>query len=198
MRDAEGPAELRPVLYLRVVVREHRPEAFEDRARDGDAELRHVALEEGADEVAPPAIAVGMAAGRVGRREPAAQPEAIRPARSDFGKREPGQLVVGDASGQRLGALAQQVRRGAAEDEKPCGPPWAVRQDPQARKEIGTPLNLVDDYETSKRRQGEERVREAGHVGGRLDVEDVGRSFPAARHLAGQGRLADLTCPEES
>ena len=73
----------------------------------------------------------------------------------------------------------------------------AVREDPQARKQIGATLDLVDDDEATQRRQGEQRIREARHVRGRLEIEDVRRSFPAARDLAGQGRLADLTRPEE-
>ena len=104
---------------------------------------------------------------------------------------------MSDASRQGLGALAQQIRRGAAEDEKACGSPGTVREDPQARKQIRTTLDLVDDDETSKRREGEQRIRKARHVGGRLEIEDVRRSVPSTCDLASQGRLADLARPEE-
>ena len=90
MGDAERPAELRSVPHLSVIVSQHRPEAFEGRALDGDAELRNVALEEGANEVAAPAKAVGMAPGRVGRREAAAEPEVIGVARVISGRVNPG------------------------------------------------------------------------------------------------------------
>jgi len=76
--------------------------------------------------------------------------------------------------------------------------PAAVRQDPQAREEIGAPLDFVDDDETAERRQGEQRIRETRHVGGRLQIEDMSRSLAAPCDLAGQGRLADLTCSEET
>ena len=138
-----------------------------------------------------------MTARRVGRREAAAQPEAIGVLPGDLREREPGQLVVGDAPGQGLGALAQQIRRSAAEHEKPRRAPGSVRQNPQARKEIRAPLDFVDDDEAAQRRQREQWIREPRQIGGGLEIEGVSWSLPAARDVASEGRLAHLTRPEE-
>ena len=114
MGDAEGPAELGAVPGLAVPVREHRPEAAERCPGDGAPEVGQVPGEERLNEpVAPPATC-GLRRRQVGSREAAAQPEAFRVVH--FGEVESVELVEGDAAGERLGGLPQQVGRGAPED----------------------------------------------------------------------------------
>ena len=195
--DAERPGQLGTVPGLGMVVGEHRPETFQHGTRDRDAELRDVAFEKGAHEVLPPPVARGMTPGREGERKSASQPQQVDVLRSRFRQRQTRQIVVRDPPGQRLGALAQQAWRCAAENQEPRRAGTAIGQHAQGRKELRPALHFVQHHEPFQRRQGEKRVRETGHIRRRLEIEDVGGSATALRKLPGERRLAGLPGSEE-
>jgi hypothetical protein len=80
--------------------------------------------------------------------------------------------VVDDAASQTLGALAEQLARGAAEHEEARGCAGPVSEDPERAEQLGGMLDLVDDDESSQVPQGEERLLEASEVLRLLEVEE--------------------------
>ena len=64
VRDAERTGEFRSIPDVALVMREHGPEAAEDRGWCADAKLRQVAFQKGLDEVAPPLVAGRKRGGR--------------------------------------------------------------------------------------------------------------------------------------
>ena len=115
-----------------------------------------------------------------------------------FVEREAVQLAVGDAPGQRFGALSQQLGRGAAKHQEvsPAGP--AIGEHPQHREQLRTVMNLVDDDEAAELFERQHRVAEEREVAGQLEIEADGRTPRRARHLPGQRRLSHLPRAEES
>ena len=159
VRNAEGASELRGIPNLTVRVGQHRPESLQGRSRDRDAELWHVSLEKGANEVSSPLEARPMRPGGVRGWETASEPKPLEVLDPHLGQGETAQFVVGDAACQGLGALPQQIGRCASEHQKASGGARSVRQDPQGRKEVRPALYLVEDDETAKRSEGELRLR---------------------------------------
>ena len=171
---------------------EHGPEALQRGGRDRHPELWEVPLDERSHERAPPLVSLALGSGQERAGESPPQPETLGPSRSDVLEREAAELVVGDAAGEGLRGLAQQVGRGAAEDEEAGGVPGPVGEHAEQGEEIRPPLDLVDDDETPQGLEREAGVGEPGDVGGILEVEEGGRSPTALHDVAGQSGLADL------
>jgi hypothetical protein len=130
---------------------EHRPEPLEGFGRDAWTELRHVALEVGADEVVAQHEALGVRAGQEAVREASAKPEGLA-----FGLPLPGlehvegaHVDVGDAAGEALARLAEQVDRGRAQHQEPpitlTMMTALVDQAATRLKQLGYTVNLVED-----------------------------------------------------
>jgi hypothetical protein len=177
---------------LHVVVDQHRPEAPERLGWDRDAELRHVPLEEPPDELPPPVDALRFGGSQERPRESPAPPESEQACDTDLVEREAGQVVVGDASGQRLGGLAQQVGRCAAEHQEARAHPGPVGQHPEHGKDLGRAMDLVEDDDAPQGRQREVGIGQAGTVGAPLQVEERRRPLDAGDQGVSQRRLADL------
>ena len=103
---------------LPVVVREHRPEPAEGVGAEVDPELRDVAFEVRADELLAPSLARGVAGRQERAWEAPAQPQGSPTLRSDLGDAQAVERVERDATRERLRALAQQIRRRAAEHDE--------------------------------------------------------------------------------
>ena len=129
-------------------------------------------------------------------RESAAQPGPIQRGDADLVQRQARQLVEGDAAGQRLRALAEQLRRGAAEHEEPGRPARPVGEDTKRRKQIRPSLDLVEHDEAPEVAERQFRIGQPGHVGGPLEVEHGGARRRRG-DLPGERRLADLPRAEE-
>jgi hypothetical protein len=99
--------------------------------------------------------------------------------------------MVGDSTGEALGALLQQISRRAAEHEKVRWPAGPVGEHPQDGKQIGPPLDLVEHDQTAQRLERQLRLGETGKVPRTLQIEERGRAGPLGMG-AGQGALADL------
>lgn len=99
---------------LPLLVRQHGPEPAQCLGRNARPELRNVALQIGSNGCLAP-----FETRRIVRREkavgkPGAHPQrfALRAPRRNLAREQRRELDVGDAPGQRLGRLPQQIDRG--------------------------------------------------------------------------------------
>jgi hypothetical protein len=104
--------------------------------------------------------------------------------------------VVGDPPGERLGTLAQQRRRGAAQDQEAGLAPRAVHQHPEDLEEVGAALDLVDDDKPGQALQRQHRFGQAREVIRIIEVEPVSLLVPRIGEGARQGGLSDLARTE--
>ena len=149
-RDIEAAGKLRGVQETALAVAEHRPEAPQGFGWHAHAELRDVALQIRANEVEPPAGARCIAPGGKGVGKAAAEPKGVVIG-PDFQSVQPRQLVIDDAAGERLRRLPQQGIRSRPEEKKvprtPAAAAALVNLSAQHSKEIGHPLDLVQDHQ---------------------------------------------------
>ena len=118
---------------------------------------------------------------------------------ADLGETEPRQAVVIDPARERLRRLSEQIRRRAAQHQKPRPPRAAVRQRAKDRKQIGLALHLVDDDQTAQSIQNEPRVfRQAVEISGALQIQPMRRTWILPPHLTRQRRLADLARAQDA
>src|SRR3972149_7527734 len=83
---------------------------------------------------------------------------AIKRLGSDLGEAKAGKWDRLQPSGKRFGRLTEQLRRGAAKDEKPGRQGLSVSQHPKGRKEIGPALHLVNHHHTGETPEGGHRL----------------------------------------
>ena len=197
LSDAEGAGDLGAVPGLGVVVRHHRPEAAQGLGRRTDPELREIALQKGLEEGAAPLEAFRLAGGEERPWKSSAQPEAVQRGGSGLVESQAVEPVVADPAGERFGGLSQEVRRGAAQHEELRIEIRPVDQHPEQREELGTPLDLVEDHEPSKRAEGQLRIGEQSQVRGALQIEAGHRLAPPLSQLTSDRRLADLTSAQD-
>ena len=129
-------------------------------------------------------------------RKTTAQPQPACRASPHLVEREAAELVEGDAAGERLGRLAEQLGSRAPQHEE-ASAARLVGQYAQGREQLGAPLHLVDDNQAAKTAQGEHGVVEAREIGGILEVEVLRRPGPLGEQLSRQRRLADLSRSED-
>lgn len=97
-------------------------------------------------EVLAPGQAVLVRSGEERQRKAAALPMARLRWDADLGQAEPRHRHDLDPAGQRLGRLAQQHRRGAAQHQEPGGQGVAVAEDAQDREQVGPALDFVNHH----------------------------------------------------
>ena len=199
-RKARG--RLRGVERPALVVGQHGPEPLQRLCRDAPAELRHVALQIGADEVLPEGHAVGVVLGQKAVREAPAHPQRRHGPRvgRSLGHVERVQVDVFDSPGEALPRLTDHVQRRRSqyqETARPPAPPAAtVDQSAQLLKQFRDAVNLVQNDEAVlvlaeiERGVGE---LDAIRVGLQVEIDRL-RSL---RDLEGQSRLADLAGAEQ-
>ena len=117
--------------------------------------------------------------------------------RPDLVEGEAGQFVIGDAAGQRLGRLAQEIGGSAAQDEEATRHAGFIYEDAQAGEELGPPVHLVHHDEAFQGPESKQGIRKKGEVLGALEVEERGPTAATADELAGEGGLADLAWAED-
>ena len=179
---------------------EHRPESAQRLRRRSQPGLGQIALQVGADEVGAPAHAEVVAGGGDAVGEAPSQPGAIEIPAGLEGV-ETGQLVVGNSSGQGLGGLVEKgAGCGAQEEEVSAGAALAatgIDLSAQNLEETRHPLDFVEDHEAvAVRIEVAAGVREAGRVGGILQVEVQGVRH-LTRELPGERGLAHLAWSEQ-
>ena len=174
----------------------HAPEAAKRRRGQADAELRQVALEEGADELSAPRETPGIARSEERPREPTPQPADEQRLGTRVLDVEAAELPVGDAPREGFARLAQQLRAGGAEDQEPRRIVRPIEQDAERRKEFGPALDLVEYHQPPQGFEGAERILEARNVASVLEIESGYRAREALGELPGKRRLADLARPE--
>ena len=135
--DAQRSGRLRRVPHLAVIVGQHGPEPVERRGRNVYAELRQIPLDCGADELASPDGAAGIIGRGEGAREAAAQPQGRRARETGLVKRKAADLDDFDPPGERLARLAQQGRRGTAEQQEASRQAGSIDQHPQTLNRSG-------------------------------------------------------------
>ena len=195
MGDAEGAPEFGAVPNLPVPMREHRPKPPQRRGRHRTAKLRHVPCEEGLDEAIPPTPAGGLRTRQVGEREAAAQPKALQV--GHLVQAQAIERVEPHAASKRLGRLLEQVRRRAAENQKPRRRTGPVRQHAKQRKDLRQALNLVEHHQAPQWPQLQPRIRQTRQIGRIFQVEPMRGPAPGGRELPRQGRLAYLPRTED-
>ena len=109
---------------------------------------------------------------------------------ADVAQAQATQFVVGHATRQRFGGLAEQIPRRAPENQVALLQ-VGVHEITQQRKQVWLALDLVDDDQPGQRLQRQLRLRQQGGVTGILQVEDVIRG-----KLAGQSGFAGLARPQ--
>lgn len=103
-----------------------------------------------------------------------------------------------DAARERFRRLADEIRRGAADHQEPGRPRPAVRQHAKDGEQVGPALQLVDDDQAAQLVQHEARVfQQPIEVGGAFEVQPMRPARILAGDLTSEGRLADLTRPQD-
>jgi len=132
---AERPGQFGRVPRLPVIVRQHRPQPAQGLRGHFDSEPADVAFEERLHEVLTPAPARVVSGGENRSGEAAPQPQPADRREADFAQTEAAHGHERDPSRQRLRAVANQVRRGAAEQQEARSRRPAVRQHAQEREQ---------------------------------------------------------------
>ena len=195
VRDAEGAAELAAIPALPVPMRQHGPEAAQGGGGHQAAEFWDVSRQKGADEPVPPTPTRRAGAGKVGKWEAAAQPQALQV--PHFLEAEAIKFVERHPPGEGLGGLPEQFRGSAAEHQKSCRRAWPVGQHPQQGEEVGQPLDIVQHHQPAQGPEFQPRIRQTGEVDGILQVEPCHGAAPGGRELSGEGRFAHLSRTEQ-
>ena len=181
-----------------MVVGEHGPEPPHRGGRELDPQLGEVALQVRPDELLPPERARGLGRGQEGEREAAAQPQRVGLILADLVQGQALELVEGDAAGERLRALAQQLGRGAPQDQEARRQAFPIRQHPQHREDLRPELDLVQDHQPAEILQGEQGIFQASQVAGVLQVEMGHLAREARGERPGQGGLAHLASADQA
>ena len=99
------------------------------------------------------------------------------------------------ASCQGFRGLAEQIGRGAAQNQEPSRERLAIRQDAQQRKQFRAALDFIDDHESFERAQRGVGFGQPGHALRVFEVEVI--DGIRRNELPGQRRLAALTRPQQ-
>lgn len=145
--------------------------------------------------MAPPGERVGFGPRRVGQGKPAAPPVALLHQCGQVRQAKTFQRDRLNPTGEGLGRLSQQFRRGAAENQKAGWQRLAIGEHPQQRKQVGPALDLVNDHYSPERTQYRVRLVEAGQARGIFEIEVVKRF--CRYELAHQRGLTALARPQK-
>ena len=195
------PGEPGEVQHPALSVREHGPETLQQQRRRPRAELQEIALEVGADQVAPEPQALLRACREEAGRQTAAHPkprDRLR-IRLDLKHVERAEIEVCDPPGQTL-RLPKQCGRSRTQHQEPPGPPPLppplVNVPPELGKEVGRPMDLVEHHQPILVGADETgHIVQASPVLGQLEIQVNGvaaRSDPPR-----ECRLAGLARPQQ-
>ena len=168
--DAEGTAYLRIVQDVAVVMAQHGPEAAKRPGGDCDPQLGDVPFQKGRHVLVPPEQALIVRRRQEGSGQSPAPPQGLDGPGIDIAEAEPAQLNIGDPPGQGFRTLANQIPRGASQDDEPATFSL-IHQIAHERKKIGQPLDLVDDDESRQILQCELRLFQPGKILGIFQIE---------------------------
>ena len=164
------------------------------------AQLGHVPLQVGSDELLPPLGALPVALRQKAPRKSAADPQPRRELAAGLADIQRGELEIRDASRQGLTGLPQQIRSGRSEQQELsgrfAGSDPLVDERAQQLEQPGRALHLVDNDEPAlESPQVAGRVVQFRQIGGLLQIEvhAVGGGGQPPR----QRRLADLPRPDQ-
>ena len=157
-------------------MRKHGPKAPQCLGRDPRFKCRNIAGEIGAQEITPPVEAWRIALRQRALRVTAAQPERVQRVGAGLGDVERRQLPIGDTPGETFRRLAQEFDRCGAKQQEPADlaalAPPLVDQPAQRAEQIGSVLDLIENYEfVLVRREIERRIGELVAVSRVLKVE---------------------------
>lgn len=176
---ADGLGKLGGVPHATVVVGDHGPETAQRFRRNGNAELRQVALEERAREVLSPQRRGVVVHGEIAAWKAPALPEqtpvrlpiaAVR--RPRLGEVEAGHAHQTKPAGQGLRCRLGQCRGRAAEEQKPRRSRLAVEQNAQRLEKLRLTLDFVDHNQAGKRCQRLFRSGQPTPIDGPFKVEE--------------------------
>src|SRR5262245_36204826 len=111
---------------------------------------------------------------------------------ADLVDRKAGQFIICDPSSQRLGALLEQRRRGAAENQEPSRTPRAIDKHAQHLEQIGLALNLIEDHQSAQGLERQERISQTGLILWIFQIEIDRRSTLSLGDRTRQSRFPDL------
>ena len=130
-------------------MRQHRPEAPKRLGRDTWTELRNVALQVRAYEIAPPLKAAIVRLCQEARRKPAPHPQRIYRLRAGLKNVERSEFQIGDSTRQALSGLLEQAHGGRSQEQKPSiGFSLAaspVNNAAELLKDLRRPVDLIED-----------------------------------------------------
>jgi hypothetical protein len=106
--------------------------------------------------------------------------------------------VVGDAPGERLGALAQERRRSTAEHKEARGATGSVRQHAKHREKVGPALDLVEHDQAPEPFKGEHGRVETRPRSGVLEIEECRSPAGPLDQRARERALANLSRADQS
>ena len=176
-------------------MRHHVPKPPQRHRRDGKAELRNVPFEESLEKLAAPLEGIGLAARRVGQRESASQPVPVLRGGPEIGEAKAFQREGLQPAGQRFGGLAEQVWRGAAQNQETRRQGPAICQDAQQGEQLGAALDFVNDDQSLEWAQRGFRFGQPGQTGRGFEVEIV--KGIRLDEFAGEGGFATLARAEK-
>ena len=179
-RDVETAGKLRGVQEPALAVGQHGPESPQRLRRHPHPELRDVALQVRANEVASPAGTGRVAPGGEGVGEAATNPQRLASG-SDLQRVQTGQLLVDDAPCQRLRRLPEQRIRSRPEEEELPG--------------AATPATALVDLAAEHLKESPARAgSRPGSPGARRAIRDSAPDPRDGRHR-GDSRGRDTPCP---
>jgi len=138
-----------------------------------------------------------MAPGQIRSWKAATKPEMGERVLSDLLQIQPGKVMKGDTSGQRLRTLPQQVRCSTAKNQESRRLLRAIGEYSQDREEIRSILNLVDYDETTQRFEGEHGFIQSRKILRLLQIKKM--TLPLARRYeqSCERGFSDLTCAQQ-
>ena len=100
--------------------------------------------------------------------------------------------MIGDTPGKGLRTLPQELWRRTSQNQKPGRLPGSICEYAKRRKQLGTPLDLVQDHGSLQVAECQLRIFQAREILRALEVEDGGRAFLLLNKGAGQSCLSHL------
>ena len=105
--------------------------------------------------------------------------------------------MIGDAAGQGLRGLAQQIGRSAPQHQESPARARLVHQHSKHGEQLGPSLDLVDDDEAPERPESEEGIGQPREVFGILEIEEGHGPGTPGHELPCERRLAHLARAQE-
>jgi hypothetical protein len=137
-----------------------------------------------------------MTSGKIRSWETSTKPQLFQISDAHLFGAQTREFVESDPTGERLGPLAEQIRRRAAEDEETRRSPWPIGKDPKNGEKIGAAVYLVEYDQPAETLQGQGRLIQSCQIPRVLQIEESGGSLAPPDDLSRQRRLPDLAGAE--